>query len=310
MRPAAAAALVATLAAAVLAHGADAPGCATVRMSSPGWSDLEATNQLTGVLLKALGYRQHIDTLSVAITYQALRNGQLDVFLGDWTPAHDHFTEPLLAAHRLERLHRNLSGARYTLVVPDYVAAAGVHTFADLAAHGAEFRYQIYGIDAGSPGNEMIEKAIAGASLDGWSVVASSEQGMLSQVARDWSHHRWIVFLGWEPHPMNTRFNLVYLSGGDAFFGPSYGSTSVYTVARPGFSAECPNLARLFGQLSFSVQAENRMMSALAQDPQAGGAIARAYLQANPALLSGWLAGMTTLSGEPGLPAVRAALGL
>ena len=24
-----------------------------------------------------------------------------------------------------------------------------------------------------------------------------------------------IVFLGWEPHPMNTKFKMAYLTGGD-----------------------------------------------------------------------------------------------
>ncbi len=62
------------------------------------------TNDVASLLLKGLGYQQHLDTLSVAITYRALANGQLDVFLGDWTPAHDSFTAPLLAAHKIQRL--------------------------------------------------------------------------------------------------------------------------------------------------------------------------------------------------------------
>ena len=28
-----------------------------------------------------------------------------------------------------------------------------------------------------------------------------------------------IVFLGWEPHPMNARFQMTYLPGGDEIFG-------------------------------------------------------------------------------------------
>ncbi|MCT4713950.1 hypothetical protein MUA01_02945 [Enterobacteriaceae bacterium H18W14] len=27
------------------------------------------------------------------------------------------------------------------------------------------------------------------------------------------SRQQWVVFLGWEPHAMNTRFELTYLSG-------------------------------------------------------------------------------------------------
>ncbi|HTV95568.1 MAG TPA: choline ABC transporter substrate-binding protein [Steroidobacteraceae bacterium] len=290
-------------------RAAEAPACGTVRMSSPGWSDLEATDDIAGLLLRGLGYQQNVDTLSVAITYQALSNGQIDVFLGDWSPAHDHFTQPLLAAGKIERLERNLSGAKYTLVVPDYVAAAGVRTFADLAAHGDQFHHRIYGIDAGSPGNESIEKAIAGSALEGWEVVPSSEQGMLAQVARDIARKRWVVFLGWEPHPMNSTFKLVYLAGGDAFFGPNYGGGTVYTVARSGFSRSCPNVAHLLRQLSFSVPAENEMMAAIDEGKQSGAEAAAAYLKAHPEVLPLWLDGVFTRDGRPGLPAVKASLG-
>ena len=283
---------------------ADPRACASVRMSTPGWSDLEVTNDIAALLLKALGYQQHLDTLSVAITYRALANGQLDVFLGDWTPAHDPFTDPLLANHKIERLKRNLTGAKYTLVVPDYVAAAGVRSFADLAAHADRFGYQIFGIDAGSPGNERIEAAVAGSGLAGWNVVSSSEQGMLAQASRDIARKRWIVFLGWEPHPMNLKFKLVYLTGGDAYFGPDLGGGQVYSVARAGFSRQCPNAARLFRQLDFSVAAEDAIMAASESGDPSGPEAARAYLEAHPALIGPWLDGVLTLDGRPAAAAV------
>jgi len=288
-----------------LAHAADPPSCAVVRMSTPGWSDLQVTNDVAALLLRALGYQQHLDTLSVAITYRALANGQIDVFLGDWSPAHDTFTGPMLAAKKIERLDRNLSGAKYTLVVPDYVAAAGVRSFADLAAHGDQFRYQIYGIDEGSPGNERIEAAVAGESLSGWNVVSSSEQGMLAQAARDIARKRWIVFLGWEPHPMNLMFKLVYLSGGDTFFGPDYGGGEVYTLARASFAQSCPNAARLFRQLAFTVSAEDAIMAASQSGTASGLEAAKAYLKSHPQLIGPWLDGVTTLDGRPGAAAVE-----
>jgi glycine betaine/proline transport system substrate-binding protein len=288
----------------------DPPSCAIVRMSTPGWSDLQVTNDVASILLRALGYQQHLDTLSVAITYRALANGQLDVFLGDWTPAHDPFTGPLLASGKIERLGRNLTGAKYTLVVPDYVAAAGVRSFADLALRGDRFGYQIYGIDEGSPGNDRIEAAVAGSGLSGWNVVSSSEQGMLSQASRDISRRRWIVFLGWEPHPMNLKFKLVYLSGGDAYFGPDYGGGQVYTLARAGFAHACPNVARLFRQLSFTVSAEDAIMAAGESGTGASLEAAKAYLKSHAELLGPWLDGVTTLDGRPGGAAVEAFLGL
>ena len=132
---------------------------------------------------------------------------------------------------------------------------------------------------------------------------------MLAQVARAEKKQDWIVFLGWAPHPMNINIPMKYLSGGDDVFGPNYGGAEVYTLSRPGFAADCPNAAQLFKQLTFSLDMENQMMNEILGG-EAADTAAAGWIKANPAALDGWLAGVTTLSGEPGLPAVKAELGL
>ena len=63
---------------------------------------------------------------------------------------------------------------------------------------------------------------------------------MLAQVARATRSEEPIVFLGWEPHPMNANFDLTYLSGGDDVFGPNYGGATVYTNVRAGYARGVP----------------------------------------------------------------------
>ena len=41
----------AALACTTLAHAADAPSCRVVRMADPGWTDIAATNALSGIVL-------------------------------------------------------------------------------------------------------------------------------------------------------------------------------------------------------------------------------------------------------------------
>ena len=106
---------------------------------------------------------------------------------------------------------------------------------------------------------------------------------------------------------MNSQFQIAYLSGGDAYFGPNYGRATVYTVTRRDLSKNCPNLARLLSQLTFTVDMENQIMGILGEGSD-GKAAAAQYLKAHPDLLSGWLAGVTTRDGQDGLAAVRAAL--
>lgn len=145
--------------------------------------------------------------------------------------------------------------------------------------------------------------------LKGWELVESSEQAMLSQVERASKDKQAIVFLAWAPHPMNERFKIAYLSGGDAYFGANYGGAEVYTLARTGWSAQCPNAAKLFHNLTFDIGMENSLMGSILGGESAKDA-GTAWLKAHPDALTPWLSGVTTIDGKPGLEAVKAAIGL
>jgi glycine betaine/proline transport system substrate-binding protein len=297
---------LAVLAFAVNAHAADAPSCRVVKMADPGWTDIAATNALTGIVLEALGYEQKVLPLSVPITYAGLQKNQVDVFLGNWMPAQRTLVEPLLKGGSVERLRANLPQAKFTLAVPEHVARAGVRNFADLAKHADKFGKKIYGIESGAPANAVIKKLLASNShgLGGWTLVESSEQGMLSQVARATRSNGWIVFLAWEPHQMNNTFKLAYLDGAADDFGPA----SVHTVTRKGYRAACPNAARLFSQIEFTAPLEHAVIADVTSKKHTARASALLQLKAQPALLERWLAGVTTLAGTDAKAAVLARL--
>ena len=303
--------LTALLCAATLpALAAEPDACRVVRMADPGWTDIGATNALSGIVLEALGYEQKVLPLSVPITYAGLQKGQVDVFLGNWMPAQKQLVTPLLQSGAIETLRANLPGAKFTLAVPDYVARAGVRTFSDLAKHADKFERKIYGIESGAPANQTIKKMLAAQSyaLNGWTLVESSEQGMLSQVARKQRSEQWIVFLAWEPHQMNNNFKLVYLDGDEQYFGPRFGSASVNTVARRGYRAACPNVGKLFAQVTFNVALEHAIMADMLDKKQTARAAALRQLRAKPELVNAWLAGVTTRSGADAAAAVRTRL--
>ena len=303
--------LTALLCAATLpALAAEPDACRVVRMADPGWTDIGATNALSGIVLEALGYEQKVLPLSVPITYAGLQKGQVDVFLGNWMPAQKQLVTPLLQSGAIETLRANLPGAKFTLAVPDYVARAGVRTFSDLARHADKFERKIYGIESGAPANQTIKKMLAAQSyaLNGWTLVESSEQGMLSQVARKQRGEQWIVFLAWEPHQMNNNFKLVYLDGDEQYFGSRFGSASVNTVARRGYRAACPNVGKLFAQVEFSVALEHAIMADMLDKKQTARAAALRQLRAKPELVNAWLAGVTTRSGADAAAAVRTRL--
>jgi glycine betaine/proline transport system substrate-binding protein len=293
------------------AHATDGEACREIDLSDPGWTDITSTNALAGVVLSALGYQPDVSTLSVPVGFEGMKSGDIDVFLGNWMPSHAAFREELDAAGAVEVLTKNLEGAKFTLAVPTYVAEAGVADFADLDANADAFGGRIYGIEPGAVANINIQKMIDADEfgLGDWTLVETGEQAMLAQVARAERSEDWIVFLAWAPHPMNVEFDIAYLAGGDAYFGPDYGGAEVFTLARAGWAEECPNAARFFENLVFSIEMENEMMG-LILDGERPDAAAEAWLKEHPEALGPWLEGVTTIDGEPGLPAVQAALGL
>jgi len=146
--------------------------------------------------------------------------------------------------------------------------------------------------------------------LKGFELVESSEAGMLSQVARATKDNGWIVFLGWEPHPMNVNFKLTYLSGGDDYFGPNYGGATVYTNIRKGYTTECPNVGQFLKNLKFTLTQENEVMGAILDGGKNPDDAAKEWLKTNPGALDPWLAGVTTIDGKDGMAAVKTALGI
>jgi glycine betaine/proline transport system substrate-binding protein len=295
---------------AITASAVEPAGCRTVRFADVGWTDITATTALTSRMLQALGYRTVTEILSIPVTYASIKNRQIDVYLGDWQPSMEEDRKPFLAEGSVQVVRANLKGAKYTLAVPSYVADAGVKSFADLHTYADRFRHRIIGIEPGNNGNRIIGKLIADNrfGLGGWTLVESSEQGMLSEVDRAIRKSQWIVFLAWSPHPMNLKYHITYLSGGDDTFGANYGGATIYTDVRPGYLAECPNVGTLLKNLEFTPEIESRMMGLILDDRLEGTAAASRFLAAHTALLDGWLRGVRTIDGKPGADAVRRSL--
>jgi glycine betaine/proline transport system substrate-binding protein len=286
-----------------LAWGADSarPQCQTVRLSDIGWTDVTATTALTSTVLEDLGYKTTITVLSVPVTYAAMKNKDVDVFLGNWMPSMAQDREAFVKEGSVEVVRANLTGAKYTLAVPTYLYDAGLKDFADIPKFASQLNHKIYGLEAGNDGNRQVLGMIAknAKGLGAFKLVESSEQGMLAELERATRDKKPIVFLGWEPHPMNTRFQIRYLTGGDDTFGPNFGGATIYTNTRAGYLKDCPNIGRLLKNLEFTLADESLLMGAILDQHQEPKAAARAWLDKNPQILSRWLDGVETYDGQP-----------
>jgi len=280
--------------------------CRSVRFSDVGWTDVTATTALVGQLLRSIGYSPSITVLSVPVTFASLQNKDIDVFLGNWMPAQEADRSRYVADGSVVVVGPNLEGAKYTLAVPAYAYDAGLKDFKDINRFATELNNSIYGIEPGNDGNRLVLKMLKEGEfgLSDFKLVESSEQGELAQVERAYRSKQPIVFLAWEPHPMNMRFDLKYLNGGDAVFGPHYGGATIYTVTRRGYSAECPNIGHLLTSLKFDLRGESEMMAAILDRHEQPDIAATEWLKANPTATEAWLAGVLTFDGKPAYAAL------
>jgi glycine betaine/proline transport system substrate-binding protein len=208
----------------------------------------------------------------------------------------------------IETISQNLEGAGYGLVVPTYMADAGVKTLSDLGKPEVKEKLggKVYGIEAGNDGNRIILDMIAqpDSGLHGYELVESSEAGMLTQAESAMKDNSWIVFLGWTPHPVMGEMKITYLDGmGDSGFG----AATVHTVVRKGFLTDCPNVGAFIKNLRFDLSMENTMMDAILKGGNPND-VAKEWLRANPDVATPWIQGVTTFDGGDAAAAIKAAL--
>jgi glycine betaine/proline transport system substrate-binding protein len=76
------------------AAAADPPSCRVVRLADVGWTAETATTAVLAQMLADLGYKPVITVLSVPVTLESMKNGDIDVFLGNWMPAQASMLQP------------------------------------------------------------------------------------------------------------------------------------------------------------------------------------------------------------------------
>ena len=290
------------------AQAASPESCRKPRFSNVGWTDTIATTSTAKAILSTIGYEPVEINLSIPVTYTSMKNGDIDIYLADWEPSMQADRAPYVEAGDVEVLEpAAITGAKYTIAVPKYAADAGVRDFADIAKHAEKFDRKFYGLEPGDSGGglilDMISKNAFG--LGEFELVESSEQGMLSHVKRAVKRGEFVAFLAWEPHPMNIEYDLVYLTGGDEYFGPNFGGAEIFINVRRGYRQECKNLGAFLENLKFSLTMMNTVMGEIVKNEQDPEEIALAWMKSNPSDVDKWLAGVSTFDGEDARLAFR-----
>ena len=290
-----------------LGTAASAAETTTVKFGNPPWPGVTVKTAVARQLLDATGYRTSTTSAGWIICLQGVAGGKLDADLGIWLPAERDTVNALRKSGKIKFVATNIADAKYSIVVPEYVWKAGVHSIADLHKYPRKFDRKIYGIESGAAGNGIVATAIKKNTYDlkGWELVPSSTAGMLSQAGRAIKKHEWVAFLGWKPHWMNIKYKLRYLEDPKNIWG---GSSTVHTAANPDFIKQHPNVARFLHQMIVPAATQSHWIYDYSYKKTPADTVAKHWIKGHMGLVAKWLDGVRTADGsKPAIDAVKAA---
>lgn len=277
----------------------------TVKFAAAPWPGVTVKTTVAQKILEAAGYDTHVTNASWTIALQGVARGDIDADLGIWMPTQKSTVEPMVKAHKINLLVKNVPDAQYDVVVPDYVWKAGVHSIADLNKHADKFGHRIYGIEAGNDGNQIMLDAIKNNTynLGSWNLQPSSTAVMLTEAGRKIDKKQWIVFLGWKPHWMNIKYHLKYLKDPKQIWG---GGSAVYTAINPSFEKNNANVTRFLKQMVVSSKIQSGWVYDYGYKHQAADKVADQWIAGHMNVVAKWLDGVKTADGSgPALAAVK-----
>jgi glycine betaine/proline transport system substrate-binding protein len=281
-----------------------------VRFAIQAWPGVTVKTEVATQLLDAMGYSTVVRELEPQFVYQGIRNGDVDVSLGAWMPAHKDMVQPLLDDGVAVQHAANLEGAIQGLAVPAYTYEAGVESVADLDENGDMFNRQIYAIGAGAAMTRAFQDAVKSdyMGLGDWKVVPSSTAGMLSQVKRRTRKNEHMVFHGWKPHWMDIQFDIRFLEADPE--GKLAGmETTVYTIVRTGYPEQQPQIARFLKQFKVPLKAQSVWIDGFNRKEREPDTVAVNWIQANMDVVAQWVDGVQAADGGSAMDAIRSELG-
>ena len=278
----------------VLVVGALALGCSGLGAVSGGkqltlgyidWDENVAVSTLTKVLLEEkLGYEVELQRSDEAVlrqVYKGVAEGDLDAFQDVWIPNQKEYLSEV--EDEVEHLDPWFEGkTEQGIAVPYYM---DVRSLAKLDHAGTDM---INGIEPGSAVMPQLEdKVIPGYHLD-MKLVESSTSAMLSELDKAYKMREPIVFFGWSPHWMNTRYDIRYLKDPRDLQGDFNNSAEISSIVKENLSEDDPVAYELIKSISLSKDEVNQMEADINKtgDPEAG---VKAWLEDNRSVVQPWI---------------------
>ncbi|MFN4088389.1 MAG: glycine betaine ABC transporter substrate-binding protein [Alphaproteobacteria bacterium] len=261
----------------------------SINIGWTAWSDAEAVTKMAKKLIEENfdGYSVELTLADIAIQYQGVARGDLDMMMMAWLPGtHADYMEKV--AGDVIDLGPIYTGAKLGWVVPAFVPEDEVASIADLGKDEVKQKLgaQVQGIDPGAGLMRLSAEALKEYGLDDYELVSASGAAMTAALERAVRRNEWIVVTGWSPHWKFGKHDLRYLDDPKGVLG---GQERIHVIARKGFYQDNPDVGAFLARMYLPLDELEGLM-ADAEDTSYEQAIDR-YVEENPNRIRYWLTG-------------------
>ncbi len=255
----------------------------TVTLGYVEWDSCVAATNVVALALEDAGYTVKKMSVTGAMMYAGLANGDLDAIVCAWLPVthKDYYAK---TRDKLDNLGPNMKEAKLGLAVPAYVKINAIPELADPAV-AKKFQDRIIGIDPGAGIMRLTHKVIEHYKLPE-KLIEGSDATMTGVLKNSIRQNKPVVVTSWTPHWMWAAWDLKYLDDPDNVYGKP---DDIITLARQGLKADMPKAWAILDAFKMDGDARSAVMVAGRDDSADATVDARAWMDAHPETVSAWM---------------------
>lgn len=257
----------------------------TIKLAYVEWDSCVAATNVAAATLEKAGYKVQTMSVSGALMFEGLANGDADAIVCAWLPT-THADYYARAKDRIEKLGKNMKEAKLGLAVPDYVKIDSITDLAD-ADVAKKFDNRIVGIDPGAGIMRLTHKVIDEYKLPE-KLVSGSDATMTAVLSDAIRKKEPVVVTSWKPHWMWAAWDLKFLDDPDDVYGKP---DDIYTVARKGLKKDMPEAYAILGKFYMGGDDRGAVMAADRKDGADPKADARKWVDEHSDEVSKWMTG-------------------
>lgn len=266
----------------------------TLDIGAIAWEESLAIADLLQYIVRTeLGMNVKVVNPSAGVAYEAVSNGDLDLFLESWQPSTQKVYLEKYKMIDYTNFGPMYEDAKLTWAVPAYVPEDKLGSIADLAKPEVKKKLdgEITGIDPGAGlmniSDDMMDEYEALADYD---LLEGSGAAMQASLKDAILHDDWIVVTLWQPHSAYGRFDLRNLKESKKMLGEE---ERIHMLGRTDFCADFPSkVSQFLSRFYLPIEMVNNLSNMYSEMGEGSGA---KWAENHPEIVDYWVNGVDAL---------------